>query len=190
MPDRFEFKGKLIIMTNEMNMPKTKSFKAFLNRFYVHSVKMNEDSRKILIRSVLMKNDMFGLSEEQKKHLIGYMEGILDYSNVDEYNLRTAMKACEIYKIKGEEGKDMIAELLGTNDEMRKFLLVEEKAKHLTTKKRKEIWMEFTGRSASTYYDLKRQYYYDKYDNMSRLEQELNDLKELVGDSDEQEKLQ
>ena len=180
LPSEFEFCGKLIIIANDMPSSRLESFKAFLGRFYVHHMKFTDNTRRILVRSVIMKQDVFGLSVEKKRELLEYMEGLLDYSKIDQYNLRTAMKACEIWKLKGEDGKDLIAELLGTDERIRKFLLIEDRAKHLPVGKRVSVWKNYTGYSQSTYHLIKSRYYSDKYDGIARMEKELEELDELI----------
>jgi len=180
LPNEFDFEGKLIIIANDMPSSKLESFKAFLGRFYVHRMQFNELARKILVRSIFMTQNIFDLSKDKKKELLDYMEGLLDYSKISQYNLRTAMKAAEIFSLRGEDGKALIFELLGTDENVRKLLMIEERAKHLPVSARRNIWKEYTGYSGSSYHLLKSKFYADKYDNTARLEKELQELDEII----------
>lgn len=180
LPSRFIFEGKIIIVTNDEYKTRNPSFQALLSRMPVFKLNFNMDARKILVRSVIIKQDMFGLPPEDKKKVLEYMESLLDYSKMENYNLRTAIRAMEIYKLRGDLGNDLIAELLGTDERIRKFLLIEDRAAHLPVAKRKEVWKEYTGLSASTYHLIKSRYYADKYDNISKMEKELEELDALI----------
>lgn len=189
LPTRFVFDGKIIIILNNEYETRNESFKALLSRMPIFKLRFSMDSRKILVRSIIMKQDIFGLADEAKKNVLEYMEGLLDYSKTDNYNLRTAIRAIEIYKLRGEEGKPLIADLLGVDELMRKFLLIEDKAKHLPVGKRVEIWKNYTGYSRSAYHDLKSKYFSDKYDCIARMEHELEELEEVINEVGGNERL-
>jgi hypothetical protein len=123
---------------------------------------------------------MFGLSDEAKQNVLGYLEGMLDYARVDNYNLRTVIRAMEIYKLKGEVGKPLIADLLGIDSKMRKYILIEDKAKHLSVGKRVEVWKMATGYSVQSYYNMRNKYQRDKFDENKILEKELEDIEKAI----------
>lgn len=184
LPNRFVFDGKIIIISNNGYETKNENFKALLSRMPVFKLDFNLDSRKILVRSILMKQNIFDVSDENKKNVLEYIESLLDYSKIDNFNLRTAIRAVEIYKLRGEEGKPLIADLLGVDDNMRKFLLIENKAGHLPVAKRREIWKEYTGYSSSSYHLLKSKYQADRYTNDVRLEKELEEINALIEEAE------
>jgi hypothetical protein len=180
LPERFVFNGKIIIISNDSHNSRSESFKAFKSRLYVHELKLSAQGRKILVRSILLKQNIFDLSDDVKNRLLEYMEGLLNGSNIDQYNLRTAIKACEVFKLKGEAGLPLIADLLGVEPMMQKFLFIQDKGKNLTPGQKLDVWKSATGLSVSSYYSLKAKSYYDKYSADLALEKELMDIEAAI----------
>jgi PIN domain nuclease of toxin-antitoxin system len=74
----------------------------------------------------------------------------------------------------------LIADFLGIDTKMRKYLLIEEKAKHLSTMQRIEVWKMATGFSIQSYYNMKNKYQRDKFDENKALEKELEDIENAI----------
>ena len=160
LPDRFVFSGKIVIIANDNKTSKKESFRAFKSRMLTHDIKLSEDERKLLIRAVFMKQPVFDLPDTEKERLLVTMESVLDFSNVNNYNLRTAFKAADIWKNGGEaKAKDLIYDLLGTDDSLRAFMTIEAEGKDLTVAQRVEVWMKYTGYGRNEYYKTKSNYY-------------------------------
>jgi hypothetical protein len=180
LPQRFVFSGKILIITNNEYKSRNASFQALISRLPIFRLNFTLDSRKILVRSIVLKQPMFGLSDEVKKNVLEFMEEMLDYSKADNFNLRTVIRAMEIYKLKGEAGKPLIVDLLGIDSKMRKYLLIEDKAQHLSVGKRVDVWKMATGFSVQSYYNTKNRHMKDRFSEDQILGKELEDIENAI----------
>lgn len=182
IPNAFDFCGKVIIILNDLPALRSSSLKALESRLYTHRLKISLEARKMLIRSIILKQDIFGLSEADKQRVIDSMECLVGAANAEQYNLRTVMKACEIYKIKGDAGLPLIRKLIVGDDKMLKFIYIEEHGKNLTVGQKIEVWKRSTGLSTQSYYNTRAKYLAEIYgDSIERELEEISRAIESVG---------
>jgi len=187
LPARFVFSGKIIIIANDLNRSQKETFKAFLNRMYVHEIVLSISERKELVRTVFMRQPVFELDDAGKLGLLELMEKALTFGNADKYNLRTAFKAAEMWKHLGEDkAKSLIYALLETNEMARKFLILEEGAAGLPVKKRVELWKQTTGYSQATYFRLKDKYRVASFSTQMALDEERNSILAAITEAAEE----
>ena len=185
LPERFIFSGRVIILANDFHTNKKESFQAFLNRMYTYEIKMSEEERKLLVRTIFLKQNVFEMDDNAKQKLIAYMESLLNFSNVSAYNLRTAFKAADIWKNAGEEiAKGLIQDLLRTDDKLRSFLKIEELGKDLTVADRVLVWQKYTGYCSRDYYRVKSKYYQSCFGRAHAANMEDSDIAELINSVD------
>lgn len=183
LPERFIFSGRVIILANDFHHNRKESFQAFLNRMFTYEIKMSEEERKLLVRTIFMKQDVFGIDDNAKQKMISYMESLLDFSNVSAYNLRTAFKAADIWKNAGEDtAKGLIQDLLDTDDKLRAFLKIEEIGKDLAVADRVIVWQKYTGYCSRDYYRVKSKYYQSCFGKKYAVKMEESDIIELINE--------
>ena len=181
LPERFIFSGRVIILANDFHENRKESFQAFLSRMYCYNIQLSAEERKLLVRTIFLKQDVFGMEDCAKQNMIAYMESLLNFSNVNAYNLRTAFKAADIWKNAGEEiAKGLIQDLLGTDDKLRAFLKIEEIGKDLTVADRVIVWQKYTGYCSREYYMVKSKYYQSCFGRAHAIRMEDLDITELV----------
>lgn len=181
LPERFIFSGKIIIVANDMNGTKKETFRAFLNRMYTHQIVMTAAEKKLLVRTVFDRQEASGMTDMQKNEILDFMESILDFSNLDQYNLRTAFKAAEIWQNIGKDrAKELICNLLETDENMRKFLMIEDAGRNLGVEQKVEVWKRYTGLCRSGYYSIKSRYYKSEHSRELIREKEMADIDEII----------
>lgn len=182
IPQSFIFTGRIIIILNEIPATLRESFQALLSRVYYHNVALTLDEKKLLVRYVFSTDtpELRLLDRAQKEKLLTMMEGVLDFSNAHKYNVRTALRAAEIYLALGEErAQELIFNLLEVDTRLRHFLLVEKYGDGQPVEKRVEAYIKSTGYSRRGYFDLKARYYGTRYGMAQHSKTDEEEVKKL-----------
>lgn len=147
IPNKFEFTGKIIFLVNSLkNNPELDALKT--RALYCKLDFSFEDIKKIIM--AIAKGD-------NRQEVAEYIIEIATPAT-KELNLRTLIKGYSIYeyaKSIGQDWKNLIDKLLETDEEKAMVLKLHKECG--TAKLEIQKWVELTGRSARTYYRLKKE---------------------------------
>lgn len=110
-PDRFEYRGGIIFITNlDFTQCRSKVLKphldAMLSRCHYLSLDVNTIRDKFLrIKDVTLNSDMladYEFSSDEKNYILDYMKA--NMNNLRELSLRTVIKIADVIKMKGIDG--------------------------------------------------------------------------------------
>ncbi len=186
IPETFVFRGKIILALNDIPNNQAETFQALLSRVYNHRVELTEHERKMLVATVFMGSDIFGMSDAEKLECLKQMEHCINADNASKYNIRSAMKYAEIYHsdIDGKLKIQLLYDLFETDRALRTFLLID---KYIENSKRDvpvwgkvSIWEKTTGMSRSSYFNTKRRYLDVKYGKEEKLKLDEAEIKNAV----------
>ena len=162
LPNRFEFQGKIVIIANNLRKKGDESFRAFLNRLSQCRLEMTPDEKKWVVRTVIMHRDVRGMSEVEKAEMLDFLEDAVTFGSIDAYNIRTAMKASDIWAYYGVDGrifsKSLIHKMMEVNVPLEQFSIVETKGAKLPVEKRIELFTELTGYKRRMYFNIKQRF--------------------------------
>jgi hypothetical protein len=180
IPGSFIFTGRIVILLNEIPQTIRETFQALLSRVYSHEVKLSLQEKKDLVRIVFEGSEVFGLVRQQKMVVLNLLTGCLDFSNAHRFNVRTALRAAEIYKKLGEDrATQLIYDLMDVDLRLRQFLLIENNCPGPTEKK-VELWIKTTGYSRRDYFNVKARYYLSTYGKKGARREEESEMKKLT----------
>jgi len=164
IPARFIFTGRIIIIMNEIPTTLRETFQALLSRTYEYQLRLSQDEKMELIRIVFDSTNTFGLQGPDKLELIFFLEKLVNFGNLHQFNIRTALRSAEIWAKLGEEkAKPLIIDLMDADPKLKAFLILEDKAKDLSVKRKVSIWEETTGYSRRAYFEIKSKYFRTRY---------------------------
>ena len=180
IPPSFIFTGRIFILLNEIPQTLRETFQALLSRVYSYEVKLSLQEKVDLVRIVFEGTEVFGLSKGEKMVVLQLLLKSLDFSNCHKFNVRTALRAAEIYKKLGEErATPLIFDLMDTDVRLRQFLLIENNCP-LPTEKKVELWIKTTGYSRRDYFNVKSRYFLATYGKKKARVEEENEMKKLT----------
>lgn len=184
IPESFIFTGRIIIILNEIPTTLRESFQALLSRVYHHNVALTLDEKRLLVRNVFSSDtpELRAMNGAQRAELLKMMETVLDFSNAHKYNVRTALRAAEMYVALGKErAQELIFNLLETDGRLRHFFLIEQYGAAFPVEKRVEAYIKSTGYSRRGYFDLKARFYGTRYGHARNEKLQEAEVKELFG---------
>jgi hypothetical protein len=184
IPESFIFTGRIIIILNEIPATLKESFQALLSRVYHHDVKLTLDEKRRLVAHVFSSDapELAALDEGQRAELLKMLTDVLDFSNAHRFNVRTALRAAEIYSALGrEKAQELIFNLLDVDARLRHFLLIEKYGANENVQKRVEAFCSSTGYSRRVYFDIKAKYYGTRYGMAQSNEAQENEVRYLFG---------
>ncbi len=156
VPDRFEFKGGLIILLNDL--PKNKSVEALISRAFFKEVDFSHDDLVKILYEVAKNagnEESRNLTENERLEVADYLRETTD-ETVQDLNLRTLFKTFTLRKAYAENGKwkELAKEMLKPDDDLiavkevvREFPIVADQIKE---------FIKRTGLSRRTFFRLKK----------------------------------
>jgi hypothetical protein len=153
IPSKFEYTGRIIFLLNSLG--DNAELNALKTRALYHKLDFSfEDIKKIIM--AIAKSSKNNLTEDERVKVANHIIDTADVS-VKELNLRTLIKGFSIYeyaKKVGSEWKELLGGLLEVDDE--KALVLRLHKECPTAEAESKMWVAETGRSARTYYRLKK----------------------------------
>lgn len=156
LPAQFIFTGRVILILNEIPSSLKETFQALLSRVYEYKLELTKQEKLKLVEIVFKTSDVFGIEEKPLWELYLFLESVLDFSNLHKFNVRTALRAAEIWKLQGaEKAKPMIMDLMETDLKLKAFVMIEDGGAALPVSAKVHVWEECTGYSRRSYFDVK-----------------------------------
>jgi len=146
VPTRFEFKGKIIFLSNYL--PDGEEYEPFLSRCLICEIAMPWKEKLAYFREIGEKR---GIVKEVLDHVL---DGIDD--SFVTFNFRTIQKVADFRKSYPARWKSLTAELLKCDKEM-KLLKTLIQSRKPVEHQAKEFW-EKTGKSRASFYRMKKQF--------------------------------
>lgn len=117
IPDKFEFTGRLIILCNEIPMPKKNiiSLKAMISRTMSYDLKLSYNEKIQIIKNIVKKNK--DLTEEQKKLLMNIIKKNTSPATKD-LNLRTMQRLISYIKYDKKKAESIFKETTPTDENL------------------------------------------------------------------------
>ena len=184
IPSSFIFRGKVIIILNEIPATLRETFQALMSRMYSHEVVLTLEEKSRLISEVFRtKEDLFGLGYPERDNIIQFMCKAVSFGNAHKYNVRTALRAAEmVSKLGFGRASPMILDMLGCDLKLKTFLMIAEKSKKadLTVQQQVEIWTKATGYSRRAFFEVKSKYFNTYYGHDAHESEISSEIDRLV----------
>jgi len=153
LPDKFEFKGGVIMLVNELNM-KGENMEALKNRCLYHELNFSHKEKFELMSKIANKDLDKDLDKQEKHEVLEYLQELVNESH--RLNIRNLMKSLDIYRTR-DSWKELVKNQLEYDKDSDLEVLKEitEQGYDKVKKQVKEFRKE-TGKSRKTFYRYKK----------------------------------
>jgi len=153
VPNRFEFKGKLIISVNDLSSKQGEDLKAVIDRVLYHKISFSY-LEKINILNELVKKEYPSLDPKDREFVFKWIK-VNTNEATKNLNFRLLFKLYETYKYDKANFNKLSKELLNIDNDIELLLqvLVDQELSIGDAQKR---WCIETGRHRATFYRLKK----------------------------------
>jgi hypothetical protein len=152
VPQQFEWKGKIIVLANKLNLGKGVRRDAIISRALTYELDFTKEEIIEFMREIVNETNHFKLEKEQRNEIIDFIDANTDISNT-QLSLRTLERLEELYMYNQRKWKDLAIPLLN-KDETTKILMDCLDSCESVTGAQKQF-SEMTGHSRATFFRIK-----------------------------------